>query len=385
MEHIIVNKAFPAIRRVLMTADAVGGVWTYVLDLARFLGPYGIDVTVATMGRSLSPAQAGEAAAIRNLAVFESEYRLEWMEDPWQDVLEAGEWLLELEKKILPDIVHLNGYAHGALPWRSPKLIVGHSCVISWWKAVKKEQVPAVWNRYQAEIARGLAAADMIVTPSQAMLQALLENYAPFSEGRVIYNGRDPARFQPEQKEKFVLTVGRLWDEAKNLSLIEHVAPRIPWPIYAAGENEFSSAGAARSENIRLLGRLSPPLLARWYSRAAIFVLPARYEPFGLSAVEAGLSGCALILGDIPSLREIWEDAALFVPPDAAGELERTLKEVIANPALRGDLAARARRRALEFSPRRMALEYYAVYQELKSRHTGLRGDGLSRGTSPPP
>ncbi len=379
------TKAFPAIRRVLMTADAVGGVWTYVLDLARYLGAYGVEVAVATMGRSPSPVQVEEAAAVSNMAVFESEYRLEWMEDPWQDVLEAGKWLLDLEKKILPDIVHLNGYAHGALPWLSPKLIVGHSCVISWWKAVKKEQVPAAWDRYQAEIARGLAAADLIVTPTHAMLQALIENYAPFSEGRVIYNGRDPTGFQPLEKERFVLTVGRLWDEAKNLSLIEHVAPKIPWPIYAAGENEFYSAGAARTEKIRLLGRLPPALLGGWYGRAAIFVLPARYEPFGLSAVEAGLSGCALILGDIPSLREIWQDAALFVPPDGAAELERTLKEVIENPALRDDLAARSRRRALEFSPRRMALEYYAAYQELKSRWTGVRGDGLPRGTSPPP
>ncbi len=32
--------------------------------------------------------------------------------------------------------------------------------------------------------------------------------------------------------------------------------------------------------------------------------LPARYEPFGLSVLEAALSGCALVLGDIPSLRE---------------------------------------------------------------------------------
>lgn len=379
------TKAFPAIKRVLMTADAVGGVWTYTLDLTRFLGAYGAEVAVATMGRSLSPGQLTEASAIQNLTVFESEYRLEWMEDPWQDVLEAGEWLLDLEKKLRPDIVHLNGYAHGALPWTSPKLIVGHSCVISWWKAVKGDQVPAVWDRYRAEIARGLSAADMIVTPSGAMLKALIENYAPFSEGRVIYNGRDPASFQPGHKEKFVLTVGRLWDEAKNLSLIEQVAPKIPWPIYAAGENEFSSSGGIRSEKIRLLGRLTPALLAGWYRRAPIFVLPARYEPFGLSALEAGLSGCALILGDIPSLREIWQDAALFVSPEKAPELERTLREVIENASLRRDLGIRSRRRALEFSPRRMALEYYAAYQELKSHFSVARDNGISPGMNPPP
>jgi glycogen synthase len=55
---------------------------------------------------------------------------------------------------------------------------------------------------------------------------------------------------------------------------------------------------------------------ADWYARASIYALPARYEPFGLSALEAALSGCALILGDIPSLREVWLEAAPYVSPD---------------------------------------------------------------------
>ena len=66
-------------------------------------------------------------------------------------------------------------------------------------------------------------------------------------------------------------------------------------------------------------GRLTPPQMARVVSRApSIYALPARYEPFGLSVLEAALSGCALVLGDIPSLREIWDGAALFVDPDDA-------------------------------------------------------------------
>ena len=70
--------------------------------------------------------------------------------------------------------------------------------------------------------------------------------------------------------------------------------------------------------------------------RAAIYALPARYEPFGLSILEAALSGCALVIGDIPSLREIWADAALFVPSDGhdaplahVGELHHALPLVM--------------------------------------------------------
>lgn len=97
---------------------------------------------------------------------------------------------------------------------------------------------------------------------------------------------------------------------------------------------------------------MSQRALAQWYAHAAIYALPARYEPFGLSALEAGLSGCALVLGDIPSLREIWGDAALFVPPDDAA-LHAVLMELIGDAAQREQLGWRAR--ALQFSAQHMA------------------------------
>jgi hypothetical protein len=57
---------------------------------------------------------------------------------------------------------------------------------------------------------------------------------------------------------------------------------------------------------VRCLGPLEASELAGWMHRAAIYALPARYEPFGLSALEAAQAGCALVLGDLSSLREVW-------------------------------------------------------------------------------
>src|SRR5437762_5121294 len=88
--------------RVLMTADTVGGVWTYALELARALGEQGIEVALATMGAALKEEQKAEAQALPRLEIFESEFRLEWMEDPWEDVDSAGEWLLDLEDDLEP-------------------------------------------------------------------------------------------------------------------------------------------------------------------------------------------------------------------------------------------------------------------------------------------
>ena len=52
----------PRIRRILMTADTIGGVWTYALDLAAALRPLGIDTVLATMGRHPSADQEHAAA-----------------------------------------------------------------------------------------------------------------------------------------------------------------------------------------------------------------------------------------------------------------------------------------------------------------------------------
>jgi glycosyltransferase involved in cell wall biosynthesis len=179
----------------------------------------------------------------------------------------------------------------------------------------------------------------------------------------VVANGRCTHRFRAVPKEPFVLTSGRLWDEAKNASAIARIAARLPWPVYMAGEERLSGALPARFDGCRMLGRLGPNELAAWFGRTSIYALPARYEPFGLSALEAALSGCALVVGDIPSLREVWEDAAIFVPPDDSDRLESVLRELIADQELRERMARRAESRAQAFNPERMAHGYLEAYR----------------------
>ncbi len=348
-------------RRVLMTADTVTDVWPYALELARGLGELGIATTLASMGGLPGEEQRREAARIQALHLRESSYKLEWMEDPWEDVAAAGEWLLALEDEAQPHIVHLNEYAHAHLPFRAPAVVVGHSCVLSWWEAVRGQPAPPEWRRYREEVARGLRHARLVVTPSQAMMEALRRHYGDFAPGRVVPSGRHLLSAEVEEKEPFVLSVGPLWDEAKNVLGLEAVAGELPWPVYVAGETR----GALQVPRLHCLGRLAPRELAGWYARAAIYALPARYEPFGLTALEAGLAGCALVLGDIASLREIWDDAALFVPPEDAGALARTLHALMDDGERRGEMALRARARAGQFTPRRMVDGYLAIYREL--------------------
>ena len=351
---------------ILMTADALGGVLGYSLDLARALVPYGARVILATMGGPLSPAQRRDAEAVRGLVVHESHHRLEWMDDPWEDVARAGEWLLSLEDRFRPSIVHVNGFAHAALPFRAPRLAVVHSCVLSWWRAVRGEEAPCKYDRYRREVKAGLCAASAVVAPTRAMLGEALHRYGPFRRAVVIPNAAVAARHAPREKEELILAVGRLWDDAKNIAALCEVAGRLPWPVVVAGSHEHPDHGARTFGGVRMLGVLDREDVAAWMARAAIYALPARYEPFGLSVLEAALSGCALTLGDIPSLREIWGgDPALFVEPDATDQLERALRLLISIPALREEMARAARSRALEYTPERMAQRYVDIYDAL--------------------
>lgn len=352
-------------RTVLMTADAVGGVWTFSLDLAKALEPHGVSVVLAVMGPAPDAAQRRQAAGVANVILAAGDFRLEWMPQAWADVAAAGPWLLGLARRMRADVIHLNQFAHAALAWDAPVVVTAHSCVFSWFKAVKGRAPDDEWRRYATVVGRGLRAAAAVTAPTAAMLRSLRRHYGPFRAADPVPNGRDPRRFQPAPKEPFILTAGRLWDEAKNTALLAQVARRLPWPVFAAGDTDHPAGWRVGFEGVRPLARLSEAELGGWLGRAAVFALPARYEPFGLCALEAALSGCALVLGDIPSLREIWGDAAVFVPPDSPEALEAALRRMIDDEAHRAAVAARCRARAGWYTPGRMARGYLDVYARI--------------------
>jgi glycogen synthase len=355
--------------RILMTTDAVGGVWTYALELARALAPHDLAVTLATMGPPPSADQVDAARAIPELRLETSAFRLEWMSDAWADVDAAGEWLLDLEADTRPVAVHLNGYAHGALPWRSPRIIVGHSCVLSWRDAVGGTFTASWLDEYRARVGRGLGSADWVVAPTAAMLSALRRHYGSLPQTSVIANARRGGLFRAGAKEPFVFAAGRLWDRAKNIGALAKAARELSWEVMLAGASDRDYT----QPNVTQLGRLTEPQMADWLRRASIVALPARYEPFGLVALEAALSGCALVLGDIPSFREVWGDAASYVDPDDERVLHDAIEALIADPAALRASANRARQRASTYSARRMARLYRGVYECACGRHQADR------------
>src|SRR5690349_9135586 len=152
--------------RVLMTADGVGGVFGFVVELSRELAARGVDVTLAVMGPPLDPGQRSLLGDLPRVEVYERACALEWMQEPWREVDAASEWLEGLAERCSPDVVHLNGYSQATRDYGAPKLVVAHSCLLGWWRAVRGAGGHGALTAYAARVRAGLDAADFVVAPT---------------------------------------------------------------------------------------------------------------------------------------------------------------------------------------------------------------------------
>ena len=355
---------------VLITSDTVGGVWTYTQELVTGLADAGHRVTLVSFGKLPAPHQTTWMDAVTGLDYRPTSYRLEWMEVAEQDIEESRQYLELLIGEVQPDVLHLSQYCYGDIAADLPKIVVAHSDVVSWWVAVhgtEPEDTPWI-RRYRQHVTNGLRGADVVVAPSRWMLDAVRTHYFSPPEATVIYNGRTPSLFDSDsQKEDFVLSVGRVWDPAKQVQLLlgsSSAEVRIVGWDREPGKDKKDLLRA--NEKLELLGAKSQAELRELYSRAAIYAATSRYEPFGLSPLEAALSQCALVMNDNPVFHELWENAAIFFRKDDPDDLARRIEELRGDPGLRREYGNRAYDRAnSQFTATRMVKEYEAIYQSV--------------------
>jgi len=359
---------------VLITADTIGGVWTYARELVCGLLDRGHRVTLVSFGRMPTAAQTSWIEK-KNLNYYPTSFSLEWMQDAESAIAESAKYLEQIISSARPDILHFNQFYYGMLECGIPKIVVGHSDVISWWKAVHDDPMPhSSWfSWYTRVVSKGLDLADIVVAPSQWMLDAIRENYGSSSRRmKVVHNGRSADLFQPSAyKTNCVLSVGRLWDEAKQIKLLLDRAHPVPVRIAGSIQNPESSVSLSlqRSANVTLWGEQDETHLRALYSESAIYAATPRYEPFGLAPLEAALSGCALIANDIPAFHELWGDAALYFKRNDADSLADAVRLLSDNPAIRAEYGQRAYERARRlFTAPRMVSEYEDLYFNLISK-----------------
>lgn len=348
---------------ILMTLDAVGGVWRYAMDLAIAMTREGYRFTFAGLGPQPSAAQRAEAEQIGQLLWLDAP--LDWITEDETALDRIPDLLRQIVDEHEIDLVHLNLPSQAAgLSLDIPVVAVSHSCVVTWFAAVRHSTVPADWDWQRRRNRDGFDHADAVVAPSHAHAAMLADSYGKIANLHVVWNC-STARPESLAKEELVFAAGRWWDEGKNGALLDEAAPHSVWPVFMAGPVHGPSGQWQELKHVNALGELPHSEVKQWMARAAIVASPSRYEPFGLAALEAAQAGAALVLADIPTYRELWDGAALFAPADDPQAFAAALNQLAANDVLRHDYAARAQERAGRYTLAAQAAAMQSIYADL--------------------
>ncbi len=349
--------------RLLMTTDAVGGIWRYSVDLAAGLAGRGVQTMLAVLGPSANPAQRVEAEAVPGLRLVDTGLPLDWTASVSSELDRASDCLAGLAATAGVRSVHLHAPALvGTARWPAPVVAVAHSCVATWWRAMRGGPMPDDLAWRCAATRAGLLAAQRVIAPTAAHARETGAAYGPVPM-QVVHNGSRARTVPARPRRSAVLTAGRLWDAGKAADWLDRAAPRLDVPVSAAGPTRSPKGAETRFDHLRLLGTLAPDALAAERAGATVFASMARYEPFGLAVLEAAQSGMALVLSDTPGFRELWDGAAIFVAEEAG--LLPALRQALAAPE---PWAARAQERARRYTVEVMAAGTLAVHRGVAVR-----------------
>jgi glycosyltransferase involved in cell wall biosynthesis len=353
--------------RILMTVDAVGGVWQYATELAGALRPFGVETLLAVLGPPPSEQQRAEIARTTGADLLETGLPLDWLSDAASTRAAAAE-LAAIARRECVDIVHLNSPALAAgQAYPVPVVGVAHGCLATWWDAARAGQPlePAFqWHREM--MVQGLRACDRVIAPSASFAQTMRRVFALPVSPRVVHNGRAlPQGSAGGVPADSALTAGRLWDEVKNLRTLDAAAALLSVPFHAAGDTRAPHGELAQARHLQLLGQLDGAVLAARLAQRPVFVSAATFEPFGLAVLEAAGARCPLVLSDIPTFRELWDHAAVFVDAHDAPGFARAIETILQNPDQREALSQAAYERAQRYTPEPLASTMARHYRDL--------------------
>ncbi len=227
----------------------------------------------------------------------------------------------------------------------------------------------ALAHRFAARRARRL-----ITLTAAARDECVAQLGLPASKFVVVPPGHTPSLVPPTElaSEPFLLYVG-INKPHKNLpALVEAYAAlgRGAPPLRLAGpldprypQARQAAERAGLGDRVRFLGRVPEAELGRLYRQATLLVLPSLAEGFGFTVLEAMAGGTPVACSDLPVLREVAGEAALYFDPRQPATITAALDQALRQPELRAALRQRGLARAGEFTWQRAAQATLAVYE----------------------
>lgn len=272
-----------------------------------------------------------------------------------------SDWVLNVAAGFAPHVVHLADARHANLPWGAPVLVEADPCLgggKAW-----GNQAAACDPADRRQVAAGLVAADLVVASTRSGLEELSRSYGPFEATFLIPNGFSPRGRRSRRKSCTIFSV----TEDSETDLWDRIAPHLDWRVSVAAGLE-SAMPESLGGCVERLGALSEAAFHARLDSAAIYASPSRRPPGGDAILEAASRGCALVLGDLPALREHWEGAAVFLPTNEMEAWCGLLQLLIHDENARRELGFRARVRARRFSARARAKRWIGAYEALRSK-----------------
>lgn len=214
--------------------------------------------------------------------------------------------------------------------------------------------------------------AKRIIAVTEATRADLLRFYRIAAQRiHVVHHGVDPAllNLARNRLEPFVLCVSTLHPHKNIDRLIRAYArEKREYKLVLAGMRGFHADAIDRlidelgvRDRVTLTGWISRAQLFDLYDRAWACVYPSTFEGFGMPALEAMAAGAPLLCADIPPLREVAADTALYFDPLDTEALAQGLERIVGDKTLRATLASAGRERARTFTWERTARETLAV------------------------
>ena len=318
--------------RILMTTEPAGDIWHYCLELCQGLSALHIETVLAMLGKPRA-AQFEAVRKIRGATLIDMGLSLDWATADAPSVINAGKAVADLAEQCGASLVHLNKPALAAGPlFTVPVVAAQHSCVATRWEALRFSPLPSEHAWRTMLLRHGLQAADIVVTSTAAFAEATRRAYELSDLPRAVHIGRaplNPTAFAAVQPLRGVNKAAIIFDHECDRETL--------------GESELARRLAARP----------------------VFVSTALYEPFGLAVLEAAAAGCPLILSDIPSFRELWDGAAIFVPPRDEERFRREIAELAGDDLMRQAMGTAAEQRAGRYTREAMAAQMANIYRSL--------------------
>ncbi len=345
-------------QRILLTTDVVGGVWDFCTALAAGLRTAGDDVVLLAIGSpSLAQRQAAHATGAQ---LVSAPLKLEWMNDAEGHVVITRDLVGQVARQVGADVVHANQFAAACADVDVPVMLTLHSDVLSWRRwTLGAADIPSEWQSYTALVREALARADRVVSVSDFLARQVLELYGVRRHIDVIHNGWPMPSTVSPVRPRTTLAAGRVWDAAKNIPLIAEAATG--WEsgtVYLAGDTAHPDGGSATiPAPFTPVGFLNRGQMDQRLAECRVYVSAATYDPFGLLPLQAALHGCALVLSDIPSYREVWADTATYFRSGDAADLRARWRDALERPS---------DHRALDHARSELKIEHMlARYREL--------------------